>query len=116
MPRHAMPSSSAPPRPRRATWRERLFVLGPLAVAALASVLGSGTDLLAPVWLAALAWTVLASLACALRRAIRDRDWRAFRCSDCDRAREDLLAWSTKTGAYAYLRVAEEHERLMRGD
>ena len=28
----------------------------------------------------------------------------------------DLIDWSAKSGAYAYLRVAEEHERLMRGD
>ena len=29
---------------------------------------------------------------------------------------DDLVSWSTRTGAYAYMRVTEEHERLMRGD
>ncbi len=120
MPRHSMPSPSHPPRLRRSSWRERLFVLGPLDVAALctavAAILGTGMEIAAPLWLAALTWTVLASLACALRRGLHDGDWSAFRCGDCDEGREDLLSWSTKTGAYAYLRVAEEHEHLMRGD
>ena len=116
MPRRSIPPPRDPPRPRRATWRERLVVLGGFAPASLAAVLGAGADILVPLWLAALAWTVLASLACALRRDIRDRDWSAFRGGDCDQGREDLVAWSTKTGAYAYLRVAEEHARLMRGD
>ena len=120
MPRHAMPSSSAPPRPRRATWRERLFVLGGFLLAALWTVgalaPGAGMETVGAAWLAAVLWTVPASLALALRRGIRDRDWSAFRGGDCDQGREDLVAWSTKTGAYAYLRVAEEHKRLMQGD
>ena len=54
-------------------------------------------------------------LAGALRRGIRARDWSAFRRYRLS-GNGDLVSWSTKTGAYAYLRVAEEHERLMRGD
>ncbi len=120
MPRRSIPSPSQPPRPRRATWRERLVVLGPLGVAALCTavtaILGTGMEIAAPLWLAALTWTVPSSLALALRRGVVLSDWSAFRYRGCDRARDDLLSWSTKTGAYAYLRVAEEHERLMRGD
>ncbi len=120
MPHRSMPPSSASPPPRRATWRECLVVLGPLGVAALctavAAILGIGMEIAAPLWLAAVLWTVPSSLALALRRGLRDGDWSAFRYRGCDRARDDLLSWSTRTGAYAYLRVAEEHERLMRSD
>ena len=107
------PTAPSGVRPRPATWRERAFVLGPLAFAVLltaaALALGTDTGLLAPLWLAALAWTVLASLAGALRRGIVHRDWSAF-------ARHELpeddtgLDLDTRTGSYAYLRDREERE------
>jgi len=101
------------PRGPRSTWPERLFVLGGLGLAALATgaalVLGTDTGLLAPVWLAAIAWTVAASLAGALRRGIAHGDWSAF-------GRHALpeddggLDMDTRTGSYAYLRDWEERE------
>ena len=102
------------------TWRERLFVLAGLGIALIwttgSLALDAGTAWIGPLWVAAIAWTVLASLAGALRRGLRHRDRSAFGRHDLDQGRDDLIDWSTKTGAYAYLRIAEEHERLMRDD
>ena len=102
------------------TWRERLFVLGGLALATIFTAgslaLDAGAAWIGPLWMAAIAWTVLASLAGALRRGFRRGDWSAFGRHDLDRGREDEIDWTTRTGAYAYLRIAEEHERLMRDD
>ena len=102
------------------TWRERLFVLAGLALAMVFTAgslaLDGGATWIGPLWMAAIAWTVLASLASALRRGLRHGDWSAFGRHDLDRGREDEIDWSTRTGAWAYLRIAEEHERLMRDD
>ena len=104
---------------RRHSWRERLFVLGGFAVAALYTAAslaaGAGTEAIGPLWMAAILWTVPSSLALALRSGIRDGDWSAFRDYELP-DNNDTMDWSTKTGAYAYMRVAEEHERLMRGN
>ncbi|MDE3261257.1 MAG: hypothetical protein OYL41_04640, partial [Acidobacteriota bacterium] len=68
---------------RRHSWRERLFVLGGLAVATLwtaaAAILGTGMEAAGPLWLAAILWTVPSSLALALRSGFVHRDWSAFR-------------------------------------
>ena len=104
----------------RTTWRERVVVLAGLALAMLFTVgslaLDAGAAWIGPLWMAAISWTVLASLAGALRRGLRHGDWSAFGRHDLDRGREDEIDWSTKTGAWAHLRIAEEHERLMRDD
>ena len=116
------PSGSPQPEraQRRTTWSERAFVLGGLVVAAVgtagSSVLDVGAGLIGPLWVTAVAWTVLASLAGAAWRGFRYRDWSAFRAREPARGREDLIDWSTGTGAWLDLRVAEEHERLMRDD
>ena len=68
------------------------------------------------VWLAAILWTVFASLACALRRGIRRRDWSAFTGYRLPCGRGERIDAATGSGQYAFLEVAEEHERLMRGD
>ena len=103
----------------RSTWGERAIVLAGFAMAALhtavAAMIDTGMETVGAAWLAAVAWTVLSSLALALRRGIRRRDWSAFRRYRLS-GNDDLVSWSTRTGAYAYMRVAEEHERLMRGD
>ena len=103
----------------RTTWRERLFVLGGLALAALCTAaslaLGAGAEAIGPLWMAAIAWTVLASLAGALRRGFRHRDWSAFRRHEFPDNGE-LIDWTTRTGRYAYLRIREENERLMCND
>ena len=103
----------------RPTRRERALVLGGFTVAALATapafLLDGGLEVVAALWLAAAAWAFVSSLALALRRGFRDGDWSAFRRSGLPHD-NDTLDWSLKSGSYAYLAVAEEHERLMRGD
>ena len=104
---------------RRGAWRTRAFVLGPLAIAALATAAafatGTATDHLGPLWLAALAWTVLASLAGALGRGFRHGDWSAFGRYELPDGRDDRIDWISRTGAYAYLRN-EEDEQLIHDD
>ncbi len=104
----------------RTTWRERAFVLGGFAVAALyssvAAILGTGMETASPLWLIAILWTVPASLAVALRRGLVYRDWSAFGDYELPDGREENFDWDTRSGEYAWMRVAEEHERLMRGD
>ena len=106
------------PRPRT-TWRERLFVLGGFAVAApytvTAAVLGTGMEAAGPLWLAAVLWTVPSSLALALRRGLVRRDWSAFRDHELPDGREERFDWDTRSGRYAYRRVAEEQRRQLLG-
>ena len=78
-------------------------------------MLDTGMETVGAAWTIAIAWTVVSSLALALRQGLRRRDWSAFRRYRLS-GNGDLVSWSTKTGAYAYMRVAEEHDRLMRGD
>ena len=103
----------------RPTRRERAVVLGGFAVAAIATApafLPDGDlEVVAALWLAAAAWAFVSSLALAVRRGLRRRDWRAFgRHGMTDNA--EPADWDTQTGEYAWMAVAEEHERLMRGD
>ncbi len=103
----------------RTTWIERLIVLGGFATAALctsvAVILGTGMESIGPLWLAAVVWTVPASLALALRRGFVRGDWSAFRNREFPDDSE-LIDWTTQTGEYAWMAVAEEHERLMRSN
>ena len=107
------------PAAARTTPAERAVVLGGFALAslctALVAPLGAGIEAVAAAWLAAAAWAFVSSLALALRRGLRNRDWSAFRRSELSDNTE-VIDWSTRTGAYAYMRIAEENERLMRGD
>ena len=114
-----MTRTSQSPDAARPARRERAVVLGGFAVAALATapafLLGGDLEVVAALWLAAAVWSFIASLALALRRGLRDGDWTAFRRRGMmDDA--ELVDWSTQTGEYAWMAVAEEHERLMRGD
>ena len=106
------------PRPRT-TWRERAIVLGGIVPAALytvaAAMLGLDMETAGAAWLAAILWTVPSSLALALRRGFRHGDWSAFRRHTLSDGRDERMDWASKTGRYAYLRVAEEHRRLMSG-
>ncbi len=103
----------------RATNAERATVLGGFALAvlctALAAPLEAGIETVAAAWLAAAAWAFVSSLALALRRGFRHRDWRAFGRCELTGGTEPS-DWDTQTGEYAWMAVAEEHERLMRGD
>ncbi|MDE0052240.1 MAG: hypothetical protein OXO52_20840 [Rhodospirillales bacterium] len=95
----------------RAAWRAPAIVLGPLALAALATGAGADAALLGPLWLAALAWTVLASLTGALGRALRHGDRSAFGGDRLPHGPDDGLDMDTRTGMYAYLR--DEEDRLL---
>ena len=111
---------AAPARRPRSTRTERAVVLGGFAAAALwtvaAIVSGTGVESVGAAWLAAVLWTVVASLACALRRGICRRDWSAFTGYTLPDGRDERIDWATQTGSYAWEPIAEEHERLMRGD
>ena len=112
-------AANMPARPRT-TGAERAFVLGGFAVAALWTggtlALDTGLDSIGALWLVAILWTVPASLAVALRRGFRDRDWSAFRRYELPDGRDERMDWATGTGSYAWQEIAEEHERLMRSD
>ena len=104
--------SGNPSAPRR-RWRVRLVVLGPLAVAAFITALGAEVEVYAPLWLAAVAWTVLASLAGALLRGFRHGDWSAFRGHRFPADGGELDEWASRTGRYAWL---GDHEDRLRDD
>ena len=114
-----MTRSDTGPATVRTTPAERAVVLGGFALAApgtaLAAPLDAGIESVAAAWIAAAAWAFVSSLALAIRRGLRHRDWRAFgRCEMTDN--EEPAGWDTRTGEYAWMAAAEEHERLMRGD
>ena len=121
-----MTRSDTGPATARTTPAERAFVLGGPAAAALCTAFtaamgactpgsGAGMEAIAFIWTAAGAWAFASSLALAIRRGVRHRDWRAFgRCEIPDGT--EPVDWTTQTGEYAWMAVAEEHERLMRGD
>ncbi len=103
----------------RTTRAERAVVLGGFALAAFATapafLPGGDLEAVAALWLAAAVWAFIASLALALRRGFRDGDWSAFRrCEMTDGT--ELIDWSTKSGGWYDMALAEENERLMRGD
>ena len=103
----------------RTTRAERAVMLGGFALAApctpLSIATGGGLEHVAAAWLAAAVWAFVSSLALAIRRGLRDGDWRAFgRCEMTDGT--ELIDWSTKSGGWYDMALAEENERLMRGD
>ena len=110
---------SKEPTGARVTPRERAIVLGGLVLAALGTVpailTGGGMEAMAGLWLMAAVWAVVSSLALALRRGLRRRDWRAFGRYEMTDSTE-LIDWSTKSGGWYDLALAEENERLMRDD
>ena len=95
------PGRAGSPRNSR---RERVAVLAPLGLATAAACFGLDEDLLAPVWLAAIAWTVFASFALALRAGLRQGDWSAFRAYRRDPDREEEADLDLRVGAYAFMR------------
>ena len=96
------------------SWRVRAFVLGGLVIALVVTVFsvftGTGVRLLGGVWFWAGIWTVLAALACALRRGFRHGDWSAFGGYELPEESGDRFDWSTRTGRYAWLRDAEDRD------
>ncbi len=108
--RSHLPQCNRPPRRSR---QERVLVLGPLGVAGTAAFCGVPEDFLAPLCLAALAWTVLASFGLALLAGLRDGDWSAFLDRDHAEDREEETDLDLRVGAYAFMR---EREQRMLGD
>ena len=110
--------SSRPDTARSRTWRARALVLGPLAMAALATVaaLGLSTDttLLGPLWLAAIAWTVPASLAGAFGRGFRHGDWSAFGRHRFPEDDGEADVFASRTGRYQWL--GDHEDRLLHDD
>ena len=103
---------------RRISRRARVVVLGPLAIAVLATAgtfaADAHTAFLAPLWLAAIAWTVLASLAGALLFGFRHGDWSAFRRHRFPEDDGDIDEFASRTGRYDWL--GEEEDRLHDND
>ena len=114
------PGKAPPARTARSriTKVERMIVLGGFAAAAawtvIALLAGVGTAAIGALWLAAIAWTIVTSLALALRRGLRHGDWSAFRRRGLPDGRDERIDAATGSGQYAHLSVAEEHERMMR--
>ncbi len=113
-------------RPRPSTWRERAFVVGAVAMVLPATsvlfVVGADGEIVGFVWMLAVAWTALASLAAALRCGILHGDWSAFRGGSDARheyppdTRAESFDWDTRTGAFAYMRTRDDRERLLDDD
>ena len=103
----------------RTTPCERAIVLGGFALAvpctALSALTGAGIEMVAAAWLAAAAWAFVSSLTLALRWGLRRRDWRAFGRYEMTDSTE-LIDWSTNSGGWFDMALAEENERSMRGD
>ena len=96
----------------RITWRFRAFVLAGLAFAAVytttALALGVGANHIGLLWIAAIAWTVLAGFAGALWRGFRHHDWSAFSRYELPEDDGEMDEWLSRTGRYASLRDMEE--------
>ena len=114
-----MPRTDTDPAAARSTFAERCVVLGGFAAAALCTIPAfphtGGLQAVAALWIAATLWAVFSSLALALRRGLRHRDWSAFGRYEMTDSTE-LVDFTTQSAQYAWMAVAEEHERLMRGD
>ena len=110
----AQAGSTAPGRVARpaAAWRARAFVLGGLALAAVyttaALALDAGVEHIGPLWMAAIAWTVAASLAGALWRGFRHHDWSAFSGYELPPDDGESHEFTFKTGRYSSLRNMED--------
>lgn len=107
--------------PTPVTLSERLLVLGGLAVALLATpvlaLLSVPGAVNGAVWLFAILYTVFASIGHAMWLGLAYGDWSRFgtSCEARELARRDTLDWSSKTGAYAFMRIRDRNEALTRG-
>jgi len=76
---------------------------------------GADAEIIEALWALAVAWTVIAAVAGALRRGLRHGDGRAWRGGPApDRAEED--EWATQTGRYTWLRDDDEAAVRRGGD
>ena len=94
------------------TWRARAFVLGGLVLAAVyttaALALGAGAKHIGLLWIGAIAWAFATSLAGALWRGFRHRDWSAFSRYELPKDDGELHEFTFKTGRYSWLRKMED--------
>ena len=97
---------------RRVTWRARAFVLGGLALTAVYTAatlaLDAGAEHIHPLWTAAIAWTVVASLVGALWRGFRRRDWSSFSVYELPEDDGEVDEFALRTGPYSWLREMED--------
>ena len=107
--------------PTPVTPSERVLVLGGLAVALLATpvlaLLSVPAAVNGAVWLLAILWTVFASLGHAMWLGLAHGDWSRFGtpCEARERARQETMSWSSRTGPYAFMRIRDRNEALTRG-
>ena len=111
---------NGPDRPlRRIIWHIRVLVLGGFVLAAVYTLtaldLDAGAEHIGPLWMAAIAWAVAASLAGALWRGFRHRDWSAFSGYELPEDDGDMHEWSSRTGRYSSLGEME-HQLLHEDD
>ena len=94
------------------TWRARAVALGGLVFAAAYTAatlaLDAGAEHIGPLWIAAIGWTFAASLAGALWRGFRHRDWSAFSRYELPEDDGELHEFTFKTGRYSWLREMED--------
>ncbi len=107
--------------PTPVTLSERLLVLGGLAIALLATpilaLLSVPAAVNGAVWTLAILYTVFASLGHAMWLGLAHGDWSRFgpSCEARERARQETVSWSSKTGPYAFMRIRDRNEALTRG-
>ena len=107
--------------PTPVTLSERVLVLGGLAVALLftpvLALLSVPAAVNGAVWLLAILYTVFASLGHAMWLGLAHGDWSRFGtpCEARERARQDTMSWSTKSGPYAFMQIRDRNEALTRG-
>ena len=96
----------------RTTWRAHAFVLGGLALATVytAAMLGldAGAEHLGPLWMVAIAWTVVASLAGALWRGFCHRDWSAFSGYELPEHHGAFDEWASHTDDHSWIPYIED--------
>ena len=106
---------------RRTAWPARAVVLGGPALAAVYSAaalaLDAATEHIGLLWMAAIAWTLAASLPGALWRGFRHRDWSAFSGYELPEDDGDMDEFISRTGRYSSLgemedRMLHDHEHL----
>ncbi len=104
--------SADPKSLRDAAW---ILAAPTLALAAtfVPALSGAGPGWIGAAWLAAVLWTVAASLVRALAAGFRHGDWSAFTCDGLPHGDGDH-DYATRSGAFAHLRVRAGHEALAR--